>query len=196
MFTSNLSRLGLSCAFATVLASSSFAAASGSAGSLLKSKLPSGLTLRNANAKQTVLALKAAAAEKPDMAVELLQAAILGKTKPDGKFEYGCKVLVQLVDAASAAAPAKTNEITEEALSLDPDCADDLNQYLTSGGRPGLTGTSADPNAVGGEVGEGGLGAGMGTGFPGSPGFVGSAPGGTIALPPVGVAVTDVGSGT
>lgn len=193
MLTSKFSRVGLSCAFAALLVvaapgvHSSFAAAASTPSSrLLSSKLPSGVTLTKASFAQTAEALKAAATERPDLAVSLLEAAISSRTV-NGKFQDGCNMLVKLVQNAAEGAPKKAGQLAEAADALEPDCAETLDQYLASVNLPAL---NADPNSVTGEVGQGAFGAGFGPGFPGSPGFIGSAPGGSIALPPVGVPVS------
>ncbi len=197
MLTSKFSRVGLSYAFAALLVvaapgvRSSFAAAATSPSiRLLNSKLPQGLTLSKASLPQTATALKAAATERPELAVSLLQAAITSHTI-NGKFTGDCSGLVKLVQAAAEGAPKKSRELSEAADSLDPECADALDQYLTDAGQPtlGQNGSGRGEGAAGAE-GDSGDGAGLGTGFPGSPNFVGSAPGGTLALPPTGVAVS------
>lgn len=193
MLNSKLSRVGLSYAFAALLVvaapgvGSTFAAAASTPSSrLLSSKLPSGLTLSKASCAQTAEALKAASTDRPDLAVSLLQAAISSRTISGSKFECDCNALVKFVQAAAEGAPKKTRELAEAADALEPDCATVLDQFLTEASLPGL---DSDPNSVSGDVGDGAFGAGFGPGFPGSPGFIGSAPGGTLALPPLDVPI-------
>lgn len=192
MLNSKFSRVGLSYAFAALLVvaapgvGSTFAAASSTSSTrLLSSKLPQGLTLRKASLDQTAEALKAAATDRPDLAVALLQAAVSSHSK-DGKFEGDCEALLKFVQSAADGAPKKLRELSEAADALAPECASTLDKYLTDANLPGL---DSDPNSVTGDVGAGGFGAGFGPGFPGSPGFIGSAPGGTLALPPLDVPI-------
>ena len=197
MLNLKLSRVGLSCALAVTFAVASTASAAPTPGAstrILNSKLPKGVNLANASCPQTYDALKAAAAEHPDMVVKLLRTAVAARSLKESKFPCDCLMLAKLVDAAAVAAPERVRELAENALALDPECSQTLDDYLAGVGVRGVGGIAGETGLVG-DVGEGGLGAGFGPGFPGSPGFIGSAPGGTIALPPVGVAVTSVVNG-
>ena len=136
----------------------------------LSTNLPASVTLAKASINQVVGALHEAVKQHHDDAVDLLKIAVLAKTPKQGHGELPCDDLKKLVEAAATAAPDKASQLVEMAASLHPDCADGL-QNLTAG-------TSGSDEV-------GGFGLGLGTGFPGSPGFTGSAPSGASALPPV-----------
>ena len=161
-------------------APSAWAAPAGAATKMLSEQFPSGTTLARANCDQTSKALSSAVSQKPEMATSLTQAAVLARTPKQGQGTLSCDCLTKLVGAGVAAAPAQSNEIVQMALSLHPECSDQLNALLT---------TPASPNAPDGYGTAndlyGGFGVGFGPGFPGSPGFTGSPPSGAIALPPV-----------
>ena len=69
--------------------------------------------------------------------------------------------------------------MVDTAASLHPECADDLNSLLG-----GPNGTETNGAGLFGPAESYGFGVGFGPGFPGAPGFVGSAPSGGFALPP------------
>ena len=135
----------------------------------LRSNLPASITLTKATIKQTASALHEAVEQHHDDAVDLLKIAVLAKTPRQGDGMLSCEDLQRLVQAACTAAVDKTSQLIDMAASLHPDCADSL-QDLTAG--RGLDDEGTD-----------GFGVGFGPGFPGSPGFVGSPPSGSVALP-------------
>jgi hypothetical protein len=138
----------------------------GAAATLLSSDLPAGLTLKKASVEQVGDALYTAATQKPDMVLGLLEVAIVSK-RPRDREELPCPDLRILLHKAMAAVPDKSRELLELALTLDPGCTDSLNAQLDEAFEKVY-----------------GFGAGLGSNFPGSPGFTGSAPGGATALPP------------
>ena len=139
------------------------------------------LTLRQASIAQTVKALHEAVLQHHDDALDLLRIAILAKTPKQGDGELSCEDLRRLVQAACTAAVDKTSQLVDLANSLHPDCADSLQDLLGASG----DGLGANGNGGPGDGGIGdGFGVGFGPGFPGAPGFVGSAPSGGFALPP------------
>ena len=145
----------------------------------IRSHLPTNLTLRQASIAQMVKALHEAVLQHHDDALDLLRIAVLAKTPKQGDGELSCEDLRRLVQAACTAATDKTSQLVELANSLHPDCADSLQDLLgASGDAFGANGGNAS-----GENGDG-FGVGFGPGFPGAPGFVGSAPSGGFALPP------------
>lgn len=154
--------------------------------SALKSQLPAGVSLSSATISETASALGAAVAAHPESAVGLTEAAILAKTPKKGHGTLSCQSLTKIVNAAVNAAPEKSSDVIQMALSLHPQCADELNALLTNpeervrlssgGNAPDGFKTPNDEYA--------GFGVGFGPGFPGSPGFSGSTPSGAIALPP------------
>ena len=153
---------------------STFAAMSSA--QILSSQLPAGVTLSKATVKQTASALHEAVAKNHDAAVSLLDAAITAKSKGGN---LSCGGVSSLVDAAKSSAPEKSRELTEAAMSMKPECGDALSQGAragsdTGGGILGSVGQAAGEEAQG-------FGAGLGAGFPGSPGFIGSAPSGAFA---------------
>ncbi len=124
-------------------------------------------------------------AKNPDLAVRLTEAAI--KARESKKSGLSCSQLRSLVDAAISAAPGKSREIVEAAMAMKPECGEELNRSVGAGrvgpqgGILGTVGQNPTDEAQG-------FGAGLGSGFPGSPGFIGSAPSGAFAFPPVAVA--------
>ncbi len=157
-------------------AKSALAAVSPAATQMLSSELPSGVTLSKASLNQTTGALHAAVAKNHKMAAKLLEAAVSAKSS---KYTLECAQVRALVKSAASAAPEQARSITEMAVALRPDCADGLNGDLST--------TPTRGNGILGTVGEApgeeasGFGAGLGAGFPGSPGFIGSAPSGAFA---------------
>ena len=173
---------GLSWAFAAVLAvampaaHSAWAVADSATAKMLGAQLPAGVTLAKASISQTAAAVSAAVSQRPDKAVDIVQVAIMAKTPKQGHGELSCDNLLKIAKAGISAAPDKSSEIVQMAASLHPECADALNSLVaTANNGSGLYG-AADDYAFG---------VGFGPGFPGSPGFVGSAPSGAFALPPV-----------
>jgi hypothetical protein len=165
-------------ALALPVTQSAWAVASSSASKLLSSELPAGLTLKKASVDQVADAVYTAASQRPDLVMRLLETAILAKQPPPHNGYLPCPDLFKLLKKAVGAVPDKARELLELAMSLDPDCTDSLEKALDD---PTLLGLSA------GAFGNGltsGFGAGLGTDFPGSPGFTGSPPGGATALPP------------
>ena len=137
----------------------------GAAAALLSSDLPAGVSLKAASVDQVGDALYTAITQKPEMALGLLEAAVIAK-RPWHR-DLPCPDLRKLIKKATAAEPDKERQFIELALTLDPSCADALNEELDEAFEA-----------------EHGFGAGLGTNFPGSPGFTGSPPGGATALPP------------
>lgn len=173
---------GLTWAFAALLAvgtAPTIHAASDSAAarSKLSSQLPAGVLLAKASCDQTAGAVRAAVAKDTEMASSILISGILARTPKQGHGELACECVVKLTRAAIASDNQQASMLVETASSLRPDCADALNNLLAAGATsdvPGLFNT-ADDYAFG---------VGFGPGFPGSPGFVGSPPSGSVALPP------------
>ena len=66
----------------------------------------------------------------------------------------------------------------DTASSLHPECADELNKLVNN------TGSEVNGAGLYAPADDYGFGVGFGPGFPGAPGFVGSAPSGGFALPP------------
>lgn len=147
--------------------------------SVLRANLPPNLTLKQASIAQMVKALHEAVVQHHDDAVDLLRIAVLAKTPKQGDGLLSCEDLIRLVRAATTAATDKTSQLIDMGASLHPECADSLQNLL------------AGADALGEDAGNG-FGIGFGPGFPGSPGFVGSAPSGAFALPPVTNPVTAV----
>ena len=181
-------RRGLPWLLAAVMAvvlscAGSIRAAEGNAASLLSAELPAGVTLRHASSEQMNAAVRAAVKEHPEMAPNIVRAAILAKSarhegkEMDNKDGVGapCGMIVGIVRSAIASAPDKASDITQVALSLDPDCADALNSAIGNGGFGDRSGLNIDNSP---DDFYGGFGVGFGPGFPGSPGFTGSPPSG------------------
>jgi hypothetical protein len=158
---------------------SALAVAKSGAYKLLSSDLPSGLTLRSASIDQVGDALYTATSQHPDMAMSFLEVAILAKRPPPHHGNMPCPDLIKLLKKTIGAAPNEARQLLELAISLDPECTDTLNDLLAD---PTLLGIPGVGNGEGSAA--YGFGAGLGADFPGSPGFTGSPPGGTTALPP------------
>jgi hypothetical protein len=147
---------------------SAWAVSNGNAAAqMLSSDLPAGLTLKTASVDQVGDSLYTAATQQPDMVMSLLEAAVRAKQPPPHHGEITCEDLRKLLKKATDAVPDKARQLFELAIALRPGCDDVLTKELDE----------AFGNA-------GGFGAGLGTNFPGSPGFTGSPPGGATALPP------------
>lgn len=182
------------------------------AGQLLASELPAGTSLSTASNEQVVVATRKAVRKAPRLAVSVVRVAILSKTPPrsrrplessagsSGRFKDvidrskedpcpPCDFVVGVARSAILEASSETSQIIEEASALCPSCAGDLQNLAND---PGLGIGIGGSNAFYDAAGPFGFGAGLGPGFPGSPGFVGSAPGGVLSLPPTGPAVTAV----
>ena len=93
----------------------------------LSAELPGGVTLAKASVAQTADALHSAVAKNPGMASGLTETALVAKTKSKGKKLTVGEVKL-LVNAALSAAPEKSSEIIQVALSLYPQYADQLNE--------------------------------------------------------------------
>lgn len=145
----------------------------------LGAELPAGVTLRTAKLSQTVEALGKAVAATPESAVALTDAAISAESSK--KRGLSCAGLRSLVDAASASAPGKSREIVESAMSMKPECSQELNGSLNAPRTGSIIGAVGDEPTLAAQ----GFGAGLGAGFAGSPGFIGSSPSGATAFPPV-----------
>ena len=143
-----------------------------------------------------------------------------GAPSEEAKLPCGC--VAALLHASVAAAPEEASGLLELASSLYPDCAETLQKAVelfndknvvddkngpvgassapanqTAANNPATApNDTADPgdlNLNDPEVRDINSPGGFGPGFPGSPGFVGSAPGGGVALPsPVAPSVTPV----
>ena len=173
--------------------------------SALRSNLPAGVTLARATIRQTAASLHATVLQHHDDALDLLRIAVLAKTPKQGDGRLPCPDLRRLVQAACTAAPDKTSQLVELANTLDPDCADSLQDLLSGAlGGEGSGGNGTNGNGTNGDgSGSDGPGGdfnsplgGFGPGFPGAPGFVGSTPGNGVALPsPAPAPVTPVTNG-
>lgn len=186
---------GLTWAFAALLAVAATptihaASDSAAARSKLNSELPAGVTLARASCDQTAGAIKEAVAKDTGMAGSILASGIMARTPKQGHGELSCECLMKLTRAAIASDQQQASMLVQMASSMRPDCADALNNLLAGGAdttdTPGLF-NAADIYAFG---------VGFGPGFPGSPGFVGSPPSGSVALPPpAGTPVTNMTNG-
>ncbi len=182
------------------------------AGQLLSSELPAGTSLSTATNEQVVVATRKAVRKAPKLAVSVVRVAILSKTPPRGRRVASsassggatdrfkdvvdrskenpcppCDFVVGVARSAILEASDEASRVIEEASALCPSCAGDLQNLANDPGLGlGLGNASYDP------AGPFGFGIGLGPGFPGSPGFIGSPPGGILSLPPVAPATTSV----
>jgi hypothetical protein len=152
---------------------------------MISADLPPGVTLKTATAAQMADAIYTVTSERPDLALGVLQAAIISKRPPPHQGDIPCPDVIQMLKKSVAAAPDKARDLLELAISLNPECTDSFNELLSN---PALLGLS--PGAFGAGLGNSGFGAGLGSNFPGAPGFTGSPPGGATALPPSGLPAT------
>ncbi len=181
--------------------------------------LPGKVALRSVKCDPLVIAVSKATLAHPHDAVAILDAALTRRVHKlhDPVATLPCACARRIFLASVAAAPRRSSEFLDLALELYPDCApefagalSDFNSqnYLTGTGPKGAgpngensPAASALNSPMGASmfdstdpgIGDGGFGVGFGPGFPGSPGFTGSAPSGGIALPPA--AVTSVLNG-
>ncbi|MBV9656578.1 MAG: hypothetical protein JO295_00575 [Verrucomicrobia bacterium] len=189
---------------------------------LLASELPTGVTLANANADQMVAAVRSAVRSDPRMAPGVVRVAIITKVASANRRQRAprttprrrpheskdvaeqtvtfpslggsdfvfiaqisnqfdpCAYANRILRAAIAEAPGQARQLIEEATQLLPDC-----DFSGAGGGGG-------EGPGGGGISGGGDGFGFGFGF--GPGFVGSPPGGVLALPPTGTEVSPTGN--
>ena len=178
-------------------------AAEESGARLLTAELPSGTKLSEVGcevlARAVGKATKAHRAEAP----EILSAALNGGVEKGARHSpehLPCSCVSRIVRASLTAAPSEASAVFDQAVAIYPDCADELAALLDLATKAGYNYKDAvnpiDPgdqpvagiNNVGGVIGTGlsGFGAGLGPGFPGSPGFSGSDPSTGLALPPAG----------
>lgn len=182
MITVRHALLGAIAALLAVSASTGQAAPASMAAtrSRLSSELPAGVTLAKASIDQTAGAVKSAVAKDTDDATEILRVAIMSKEPKQGQGKLPCKDVAKLTRAAIASDNAAASQLIDTAASLHPECSGELNDLL------GANNGAADANGAGlfAPADAYGFGVGFGPGFPGAPGFVGSAPSGGFALPP------------
>ncbi len=166
------------------------AAAKQSNAALLASELPRGETLASAPMKDVEAAVRAAVAKRPTAASEIVRIAILAKTPKQRA--VSCRDVRLIVSAAVASVPSEAREVSEMAMSLAPDCGEEITQVLgtpVGNNASGVAAGTAVPGSTTSTTGDAGdtgnangFGAGFGPGFPGSPGFSGSAPSGASAV--------------
>ena len=177
-------RRALLSAIAAVLAVSATSAYAASismaaARSKLSSELPAGVSLAKASVDQTAGAVRSAVSKDTSDATDLLRAAIMAKEPKQGHGRLSCPDVDKLTRAAIASDALDASKLVDTASSLHPECADDLATLVNAGSGDATTGAGLFAPAD-----TYGFGVGFGPGFPGAPGFVGSAPSGGFALPP------------
>ena len=152
------------------------AVAAASSGDLLAAELPPGLTIASAPTPVLATALRSAVRKNSSQAVPMLRVALLSRSSlkavkaGDSKTVRGCPSdVLALTRPAVEVAPDQAQALVNEALSIAPGCAAELQQLLSSAG--------TDPFD---NPGTGFTGPGF-SGVP--PGFVGSAPGGGNFVP-------------
>ena len=182
MITVRRALLGAIAALLAVSASNAQAAPASMAAtrSKLSSELPAGVSLARASIDQTAGAVKAAVGKDQTDATEILRVAIMSKEPKQGEGKLACRDVAKLTRAAIASDSAAASQLVDTASSLHPECADELNSLL-GGANTGNDSAGAGLFAPADDY---GFGVGFGPGFPGAPGFVGSAPSGGFALPP------------
>ena len=145
----------------------------------LASELPAGVSLSKASVDQTAGAVRSAVSKDSADATDLLRAAIMAKEPKQGQGKLSCPDVDKLTRAAIASDAQDASKLVDTASSLHPECADDLAKLVNAA--PGDASNGAGLFAPADDY---GFGVGFGPGFPGAPGFVGSAPSGGFALPP------------
>jgi hypothetical protein len=149
------------------------AVAAASSGDLLAAELPPGLTLATAPTPVLATAVRSAVRKNSDQAVPILRVALL--SRPNIRRARGGKDsrlpcqsdVVDLTRPALEAAPDQGQALVNEAISIAPNCARELQNLLS---------TVAPPDEFPG-------GAAGFIGFPGLPGFLGGDPGGGVFVP-------------
>jgi hypothetical protein len=161
------------------------AVAAASSGDLLAAELPPGLTIATAPTPVLATAVRSAVRKNSDQAVPILRVALLSRASIRGG--YGGKGgkggaagpcpgdVIDLTRPALEAAPDQGQALVNEAISIAPNCARELQNLLNSV-------SDAFPGGSAGFI-----------GFPGLPGFIGGDPGGGIFIP---VTPTQDGRGT
>ncbi len=118
----------------------------------------------------------------PDMARASSEVAILAKPPKKAHAQtHRVRPAWRIVTRGIEAAPRTASDISHGAL----DCARIAPTRSTRGRKPRRSNGVNAPDGSFATDDYGGFGVGFGPGFPGSPGFTGSAPSGAIALPPV-----------
>jgi hypothetical protein len=149
------------------------AVAAASSGDLLAAELPPGLTIATAPTPVLATAVRSAVRKNSDQAIPILRVALLSRSSlkrarggKDGKTILGCPDdVVALTRPALEAAPDQGQALVNEAISIAPNCARELQNLLNSV-------SDAFPGGSAGFI-----------GFPGLPGFIGGDPGGGIFIP-------------
>ena len=150
------------------------AVAAASSGDLLAAELPPGLTLVTAPTPVLATAVKSAVRKNSDQAVPILRVALLSRASlkrarggKDGKTVLGCPGdVIDLTRPALEAAPDQGQALVNEAISIAPNCARELQNLLNS------VAPDEFPGGAAGFI-----------GFPGLPGFIGGDPGGGVFVP-------------
>jgi len=151
------------------------AVAAASSGDLLAAELPPGLTLATAPTPVLATAVKSAVRKNSDQAVPILRVALLSRSSvknarrgKDGKTVVGCPGdVIDLTRPALEAAPDQGQALVNEAISIAPNCARELQNLLNSVAPP-----DEFPGGAAGFI-----------GFPGLAGFIGGDPGGGVFVP-------------
>ena len=154
-------------------ASNLIAVAAASSGDLLAAELPPGLSLATAPTPVLATAVKSAVRKNSDQAVPILRVALLSRAsltkRRGGKDAKGfCPGdAVSLTRPALEAAPDQGQALVNEAISIAPSCAKELQDLLNSVAPP-----DEFPGGAAGFI-----------GFPGLAGFIGGDPGGGVFIP-------------
>lgn len=147
--------------------------------------LPGKVPLLKAKCDPLVIAVSKTTLAHPDAAVSILHAALtrgVKKRRGEEAAILPCSCARRIFLASMAAAPKRSSEFLDLATELYPDCAAEFASAAVDFEAQSRFGNSLNQEP-------GGFGVGFGPGFPGSPGFTGSAPSGATALPPVAVTV-------
>ena len=168
----------------------------------LQAHMPKGTNLARADRESLAHAVLQATRDHRDQAPAILSAALDGSTTQASgrakRIKRPCGDVARIFQASLIAAPEQASALSEVAMALYPDCADELSKVLHTQDRSVAAYDYKDRSDYkdvadapvaginnarnqGDDFGLGtdfltGFGAGFGPGFPGSPGFAGSSP--------------------
>jgi len=160
---------GAALGFTFLMASVPMASAQGNSPQQMIQSNLGGRTMANANRQQLLTAVSAAARSNPAQAPQIARVAITARPQwaadimraafqAVGTRSENCALLARILRASTAAAPDRASELTELAMSLAPDCADQFQRG--GGGDEGEFGAppanvNPPPGSIGGGGGQG-----------------------------------------
>jgi hypothetical protein len=163
---------GAALGFALWTATAPMASAQGnSPQQMLQAGLPQGRTMENASRQQLLSAVSTATRNNPAQSPQIVRVAITARPQwaadimraafqAVGTRSENCPLLARILRAATNAAPDQANALTELAMSLAPDCADQFQRGGGGGDDEGNFGAppanvNPPPGSIGGGGGQG-----------------------------------------